>query len=102
MSVVLWRPAWAQTSQETTSQTLKEAMSHVGAELRTKNEMSRTARQNLPDEMMQQDTLAHIFTASDKPIIVYRNLETGATFNGRGKKPAWLKGNEAKYEVKAA
>lgn len=44
-------------------------------------------------------TLAHIFTASDKPTVSYRDPQTGSVYSGRGKKPSWLKGHESEYEV---
>lgn len=53
-------------------------------------------------------TLAQVYTASDKPLSArkqYQNPETGAlySYSGRGKVPAWLKGQDGKpnsaYEV---
>jgi H-NS histone family len=46
-------------------------------------------------------TLAHIFTASEKPTVSYRNPDTGGTYSGRGKKPSWLKGHQAEYQIRA-
>lgn len=46
-------------------------------------------------------TLAHIFTASDKPAVSYRNPDTDDTYSGRGKKPSWLKGHETEYQIRA-
>lgn len=45
-------------------------------------------------------TLAHIFTATDKVPTTYKHPTTGETYLGRGKKPAWLAGHEAEYEVR--
>ncbi len=46
-------------------------------------------------------TLAHIFTASDKPVTTYRHPTTGEVYSGRGKKPTWLVGKETEYQVRA-
>jgi hypothetical protein len=45
-------------------------------------------------------TLAHVFTASNKPAKQYRDPASGAVYS-KGKKPSWLKGHEAEYLVRS-
>jgi hypothetical protein len=51
------------------------------------------------EEMARKEgvTLAHIFTATEKPVKTYKHPETGQTYSGKGKKPDWLKGREEDY-----
>ena len=42
-------------------------------------------------------TLAHIFTATDKPVKTYKHPETGQKHSGRGKKPAYREGSKGTW-----
>ena len=42
-------------------------------------------------------TLAHIFTATNKPVKTYKHPETGQRHSGRGKKPAYREGSKGTW-----
>ena len=42
-------------------------------------------------------TLAHIFTATNKPVKTYKHPETGQRYSGRGKKPAYREGSKGTW-----